>query len=299
MASVRAEARRLDERRSQVAKGRARLLLEAGREPEAVAAAEALVAGEPLREGAWAVLVEGLPRTDRHAGAIPRDPAHRNGARRRRARAVASPAPGRAGGARRRVGRQGPAPLRPAGPSRRAPRSRRWPRHARRPRHRPGGGPRPARHRQRRDAGGPRAASARPAWPSRSPGPPAPRRGMGVRIVELARLDAGEECRLQSWPNSGWRADKRRAPKPSSAPATSTCWWCSTTPSASSARRPTLWTSYVRADRPSGSSPRAARSWASTASAGGPSPRSELGRARRPDAACSSRGPGPRPTISA
>ena len=69
-ASVRAEARRLDERRSQVAESRARMLLEAGREPEAVAAAEALVAGEPLREGAWAVLVEGLARTDRHAEAL-------------------------------------------------------------------------------------------------------------------------------------------------------------------------------------------------------------------------------------
>ena len=86
---------------------RAGLLLEAGREPEAVAAAEALVAGEPLREGAWAVLVGGAgahrPARRGAAGL----PARRGGAGRRRARAVASPAPGRAGGARRGVRRTG------------------------------------------------------------------------------------------------------------------------------------------------------------------------------------------------
>jgi predicted ATPase/DNA-binding SARP family transcriptional activator len=67
---VRAEARRLDERRNHALEQRARALLEAGRPAEAVAEAEALVATEPLREGAWIVLVEGLARAERAAEAL-------------------------------------------------------------------------------------------------------------------------------------------------------------------------------------------------------------------------------------
>ena len=165
-ASVRAEARRLDERRSQVAESRARMLLEAGREPEAVAAAEALVAGEPLREGAWAVLVEGLARTDRHAEALRAfqraaaalaDAGLEPSPRLRRAeQAVLDGAFGEQGSA--------PAPAGGAAPAERlAPATRRV--LLRRPRHRPGAGCRPARHRPRRDAGGPRRRRQDPPGP--------------------------------------------------------------------------------------------------------------------------------------
>ena len=58
--SVRAEARRLEERRTAAREAHAAALLAAGRVDEAVAAAEALITAEPLREGGWAVLIEAL-----------------------------------------------------------------------------------------------------------------------------------------------------------------------------------------------------------------------------------------------
>jgi predicted ATPase/DNA-binding SARP family transcriptional activator len=61
---VRAEARRLEERRSAATEAHAAALLRAGRVEEAVAAAEAVVTAEPLREGGWSVLIEAL--TDAH-----------------------------------------------------------------------------------------------------------------------------------------------------------------------------------------------------------------------------------------
>jgi predicted ATPase/DNA-binding SARP family transcriptional activator len=70
LATVRGEARRLDELRSAAREALAAALLEAGRVSEAVAAAEHLVAAEPLREGAWAVLVDGLARASRQADAL-------------------------------------------------------------------------------------------------------------------------------------------------------------------------------------------------------------------------------------
>ena len=52
------------------AEARAAALLRAGRIDEAVAAAEALVAAEPLREGGWAVLIEALAGAHRTADAL-------------------------------------------------------------------------------------------------------------------------------------------------------------------------------------------------------------------------------------
>ena len=67
---VRAEARRLEERRSTAREAHAAALLGAGRADEAVAAAEALVTAEPLREGGWAVLIEALASAHRSAEAL-------------------------------------------------------------------------------------------------------------------------------------------------------------------------------------------------------------------------------------
>jgi predicted ATPase/DNA-binding SARP family transcriptional activator len=62
---VRGEATRLEELRLGATEARAVALLGAGRPTDAVAAAEAVVAGHPLREGTWAVLVEGLAAAGR------------------------------------------------------------------------------------------------------------------------------------------------------------------------------------------------------------------------------------------
>lgn len=67
---VRAEAARLAERRRAAAEARLVALHRAGRHEDAVATAEALVAEEPLREGAWAVLVEALGACARPAEAL-------------------------------------------------------------------------------------------------------------------------------------------------------------------------------------------------------------------------------------
>jgi predicted ATPase len=67
---VRAEARRLEERRTGARETHAAALLRAGRVDEAVAAAEALVTSEPLREGGWAVLIEALAGAHRTADAL-------------------------------------------------------------------------------------------------------------------------------------------------------------------------------------------------------------------------------------
>ena len=67
---VRAEARRLEERRQGASEAHAAALLRAGRIDDAVAAAEALVAAEPLREGGWAVLIEALASAHRTADAL-------------------------------------------------------------------------------------------------------------------------------------------------------------------------------------------------------------------------------------
>ena len=67
---VRAEARRLEERRRAAREAHAAALLHAGRVDEAVAAAEALVTAEPLREGGWAVLIEALAGAQRPADAL-------------------------------------------------------------------------------------------------------------------------------------------------------------------------------------------------------------------------------------
>ena len=67
---VRAEARRLDERCRAAREAHAVALLRTGRHEEAVAAAEALVAAEPLREGGWAVLIEALASAHRTADAL-------------------------------------------------------------------------------------------------------------------------------------------------------------------------------------------------------------------------------------
>ena len=67
---VRAEARRLEERRRGAREAHAVALLRAGRHDEAVAAAEALVTAEPLREGGWAVLIEALAGAHRTADAL-------------------------------------------------------------------------------------------------------------------------------------------------------------------------------------------------------------------------------------
>lgn len=61
---------RLQELHSAACEGRAAALLASGRAAEAVAAAEQLLADQPLREGAWAILVEALTRADRTADAL-------------------------------------------------------------------------------------------------------------------------------------------------------------------------------------------------------------------------------------
>jgi len=70
VAGVRAEARRLEERRSAAAEAHATALLRAGRVDEAVAAAEAVVTAEPLREGGWSVLIEALTGAHRTVEAL-------------------------------------------------------------------------------------------------------------------------------------------------------------------------------------------------------------------------------------
>ncbi len=64
------QARRLDELRRSATEERAHALLGAGRADEAVAAAEALVTAEPLREGAWAGLIAALAAQGRSAEAL-------------------------------------------------------------------------------------------------------------------------------------------------------------------------------------------------------------------------------------
>ena len=88
---VRTEARRLEERGRGAREARAVALLRTGRLEEAVAAAEALVAAEPLREGGWAVLIEALAGAHRTADALLRLPSGRRGARRGRARTHPGP----------------------------------------------------------------------------------------------------------------------------------------------------------------------------------------------------------------
>lgn len=61
---------RLDELRAAACERRAGALLRAGRVPEAVAAAEEVVAEHPYREAAWALLVEGLAAAARPAEAL-------------------------------------------------------------------------------------------------------------------------------------------------------------------------------------------------------------------------------------
>jgi predicted ATPase/DNA-binding SARP family transcriptional activator len=68
--AVRAEARRLEERRMAAQEAYAAALLGAGRVHEAVASAEALVTAEPLRETGWAVLIEALAAAHRSADAL-------------------------------------------------------------------------------------------------------------------------------------------------------------------------------------------------------------------------------------
>lgn len=70
VACVRGEARRLEERRAAAREARVAALLAAGRSDEAAAAAEALVADEPLREGGWIHLIEALAATQRSADAL-------------------------------------------------------------------------------------------------------------------------------------------------------------------------------------------------------------------------------------
>lgn len=70
VACVRGEARRLEERRAAAREARITALLAAGRTDEAAAAAEALVADEPLREGAWVHLIEALAASQRSADAL-------------------------------------------------------------------------------------------------------------------------------------------------------------------------------------------------------------------------------------
>jgi predicted ATPase/DNA-binding SARP family transcriptional activator len=67
---VRGEARRLEELRTTAGEARIAALLSAARPEEAVAAAEALVADAPLREGAWIHLIEALAASQRTAEAL-------------------------------------------------------------------------------------------------------------------------------------------------------------------------------------------------------------------------------------
>ena len=68
--AVAGTARRLEERRSGARQALAAALVDAGDAAGAVAHAEALVADEPLREGAWVVLVRALLADDRPAEAL-------------------------------------------------------------------------------------------------------------------------------------------------------------------------------------------------------------------------------------
>ncbi|HET6835344.1 MAG TPA: BTAD domain-containing putative transcriptional regulator [Acidimicrobiales bacterium] len=70
VACIAPEARRLEELRRSASESRARALLRAGRVDESVAAAEALATAEPLREGAWTQLIEGLAAQGRTADAL-------------------------------------------------------------------------------------------------------------------------------------------------------------------------------------------------------------------------------------
>jgi predicted ATPase/DNA-binding SARP family transcriptional activator len=68
--AVRSEAIRLDEGRRAAREALAGALLASGRVADAVGAAEGLVADEPLREGAWGVLVRALTAAGRSAEAL-------------------------------------------------------------------------------------------------------------------------------------------------------------------------------------------------------------------------------------
>ena len=70
VACIAPEARRLEELRRSASEARVTALLRAGRADQAVAAAEALVTTEPLWEGAWARLIEGLAAQGRAAEAL-------------------------------------------------------------------------------------------------------------------------------------------------------------------------------------------------------------------------------------
>ena len=70
VACIAPEARRLEELRRSAFESRACALLRAGRVDESVAAAEALATAEPLREGAWTQLIEGLAAQGRTADAL-------------------------------------------------------------------------------------------------------------------------------------------------------------------------------------------------------------------------------------
>ena len=65
-----AEAVHLEQRRDAARQMHAETLLDAGRADEAVAAAEAILATEPLRESAWEVLIRALGAGDRSAEAL-------------------------------------------------------------------------------------------------------------------------------------------------------------------------------------------------------------------------------------
>jgi predicted ATPase/DNA-binding SARP family transcriptional activator len=70
VACIAPEARRLEELRRSASETRVNALLRAGRADDAVAAAEALVTTEPLWEGAWTRLIEGLATQGRKAEAL-------------------------------------------------------------------------------------------------------------------------------------------------------------------------------------------------------------------------------------
>jgi predicted ATPase/DNA-binding SARP family transcriptional activator len=70
VACIAPEARRLEELRRSASEARVNALLRTGRADEAVAAAEALVTTEPLWEGAWARLIEGLAAQGRAAESL-------------------------------------------------------------------------------------------------------------------------------------------------------------------------------------------------------------------------------------
>ena len=125
--SIAPEARRLDMLRNGAAEARTLTLLHAGRYNESVSAAEALVTAEPLFEGGWTSLIEGLAAQGRTADALRAfqraaaaladaglEPSHalpRGRAVRARGRAGAAESPTGAAGSSARPPRVGPPTL--------------------------------------------------------------------------------------------------------------------------------------------------------------------------------------------